>query len=114
MLERWFSTLIWSGERRRHGAVIREVLAAWQPGPTESEAVGPIPCPWSRDEDLLRGLLALLWQGASATDLARWLERTLGRRFDLDATREEFRQLAEQLVLRYEESLRREGRQSSS
>lgn len=106
MVSRWWNQWIWASERRRHGSVIRGVLDAWRPraagsGPGgESASAGRLP--WVGDEELVTGALALLWQGASAGDLARWLEGPLVAKYDIGAEPGELEELARRLVEVYE------------
>jgi hypothetical protein len=96
---------MWAGERRRRGPAIQAVLAAWQPQGKESEARAGTPQSWVRDEDLITGILVLLWQGGSAEDLARWLGGPLLDRYALDATPDQVEALARALVQAYERDL---------
>jgi hypothetical protein len=109
VVSRWWNQWIWSSERRRHGAVIRQTLDAWRPraaspgaGADGVEARRP---PWVGDEELVTGALALLWQGASAGDLARWLEGPLLVRYESGAEPGEIADLARRLVEVYENEI---------
>jgi hypothetical protein len=57
------------------------------------------------DEELVTGAVALLWQGASARDLARWLEGSLMGKYESGAEPEETEELARQLVDVYENEI---------
>ena len=99
MVSRWWTQWLWSGQRRKHGQAIREVLAAWSPDPANNPKANT---PWARDEQLVTGTLALLWQGASARDLSRWLEDYLERRHGVHGERNGIEDLGRDLVACYE------------
>jgi hypothetical protein len=61
--------------------------------------------PWVGDEELVTGVLALLWQGASARDLARWLQGPLVGKYESGAGAEELEELARELVRVYENEI---------
>jgi hypothetical protein len=102
VLSRWWNQWIWSSERRRHGETLRAVLEGWDPTGARE---GARPGPWARDEELLTGALTLLWQGASAGDLARWLEGSLAAKYQTGSDAQELEDLARRLVACYEERI---------
>lgn len=111
VVSRWWNQWIWSSERRRHGRVIRETLDAWRPRtPSDPPGTGPgageTRTPrWVGDEELVTGAVALLWQGASARDLARWLEGPLISKYQSGADPDEIEELAMRLVEVYENEI---------
>lgn len=98
---------MWAGERRKRGPVIEAILADWQPESMKSSSTEGVSTGFSRDEDLITGILVMLWQGGTAEDLARWLAGSL-RKKKIEVSAEELETLARKLVTAYEKHLFRD------
>ena len=106
LLSRWWWQWIWGGQRRKYGGVIEAVLASWEPAKwTGKNLKTQRPAPWALDSELISGILAVLWQGASARDLALWLERNLADPYRIETNLGELEELATRLVKCYEEQV---------